>query len=463
MRAADLLDEGASIDALARAIAARRVSVVALVEATLDRIAARGAASRAIVAVDADRSRRRAEALDAELAAGRSRGALHGIPLGFKDCLFVAGLPNGCGTGAPDYWTADTDCAAARRLGAAGAIAIGKLAMTELAMGTFGINEGRGTPENPRAPDRIPGGSSSGSGVAVAASLVPAALGTDTGGSIRLPAACCGIVGLKPTFGRVSRAGVMPLSPTLDHVGFLARAVGDLALLLAATAGADPDDDATGQTSTFDSGTLASVGGLVVGVPDGGVYRDVEPVVAAALAEAARALAAAGATVRLVALPDPGPLMDATAVIVRAEAAAMHERARDDARAALSPFVRGRLDAGVTIPATRYVRAVADCRSARRAFLADAFASVDALLVPMTPGLPPTLAEATSGSVERVSERMARFARFARLWNGLGAPALAMPAYASRELVPAVQLAARPFDDAVVLRLGVALEAARAS
>jgi aspartyl-tRNA(Asn)/glutamyl-tRNA(Gln) amidotransferase subunit A len=453
-------EEARTITALAPAIRERRLSVVALTQAVLERIGQRAGGLRAFVAVDAEGALRRAAALDAELRGGRLRGPLHGIPLGYKDCFFVAGLPNSCGTAARDYWTAAADCAVARRLDQAGAVTIGKLAMTELAMGTFGLNPGQGTPVNPRAPERIPGGSSSGSAVAVAAGLVPGALGTDTGGSIRLPAACCGVAGLKPTFGRVSRAGVMPLSPTLDHVGFVARTTADLGLLLAATAGPDAEDPATSPAPVPDLSDLAPAAGLTVGVPDRGFFRDVKPDVAAALAEAAHALSVAGVTVRLLALPDPGPMIEATGVIVRAEAAAEHEAARRDCRGDLSAFVQSRLDAGAATPAIRYIQAMAACRRLRRAFLAEVFATVDALLLPMTPEPPLTLEDAMAGPVERVMERMARFARFARLFNGLGVPALALPVPTASGPPLAVQLVARPFGEPVLLRLGAALEAA---
>ena len=338
---------------------------------------------------------------------------------------------------------------------------IGKLAMTELAMGTFGVNAARGTPTNPRAPDRIPGGSSSGSAVAVAAGLLPGALGTDTGGSIRIPAACCGVIGLKPTHGRVSRAGVMPLSPSLDHVGFLTSTTCDLALLLVAAGGHDSEDPASSARPVPDLETLAAVPaeGLTVGLPEHAYFRDVEPGVAAAVAEAASVLSAAGVTVRAVTVPDPRPMMEATATIVRAEAAAEHEAAMRTRPADLDGFVRSRLEAGAGIPATSYIQAMDACRRLRSAFVDEVFTTVDALLMPMTPEPPLTLADATSGSVERVMERMADFARVARLFDGLGVPALALPCGAPVSgLPPAVQLTARPFEEGVLLRLGAALE-----
>ena len=173
---------------------------------------------------------------------GEARGPLHGVPLAFKDLCFIRGLPTSCGTRTPEYFTAEHDCTAVARLVAAGAVTLGKLNMTELAMGALGDNPHHGHARNPWNLERCTGGSSSGSAVAVAAGLALGAIGTDTGGSIRLPAAACGITGLKPTYGRVSRAGGMALSWSNDHVGPMARTARDCALMLQAMAGADPLD-----------------------------------------------------------------------------------------------------------------------------------------------------------------------------------------------------------------------------
>lgn len=438
-----------------------RRTAVEIVREVLERIERLDPSVGAFVAVDAEGALRQAAALDAERRGGRLRGPLHGVPLAYKDLCYIGGLPNTCGTALRDYYTAPEDCTVARRLVAAGAVTIGKVTMTELAMGTFGVNAVQGTPRNPRAPDRIPGGSSSGSAVAVARGLVPATIGTDTGGSIRIPAACCGVAGLKPTWGRVSRAGVMPLSPTLDHVGPLARRTSDLALLLSAIAGHDPDDPSSSAEPVPDYHALASmpVAGLSVGVPENDYFAGVDAEVAAAIEETLRVLAAAGVSVKRLVLPDPRPMMDATTVIVRAEAAAAHARALAEQPRVFQPFVRERLEIGAAIPAGRYREAVAACAALRATFVREVFAAVDAVVAPIVPVPPLTLVEATAGSVKDVMDRMTRFSRFARLFNGLGVPVLALPCGRSAAGLPlAVQIAAAPFREQIVLRLGVTYE-----
>src|SRR5439155_1388409 len=215
------------------------------VEATqecLARIQRLDARLRAFITLDAEGALRTAKEREAEASAGRWRGPLHGVPLAFKDLCHLRGLPTSCGTSTREYFVDAHDCTAASRLVSAGAVTLGKLNMTELAMGPFGDNAHHGHAQNPWGPGHVAGGSSSGSGVAVAAGLALGALGSDTGGSIRLPAACCGIVGLKPTYGRVSRAGAMALSWSNDHIGPMAPTVRDTAPLLGVIAGRDPRD-----------------------------------------------------------------------------------------------------------------------------------------------------------------------------------------------------------------------------
>ncbi len=231
-----------TIDGLAAAIRERKVSAVEVTTECLERIGRLDGRLRAFITVDAEGALASARALDADAAAGRWRGALHGVPLAYKDLCHIRGLPTSCGTKTAEYFIAEHDATAVSRLRAAGAITLGKLNMTELALGPFGDNAHHGHADNPWRAGHLTGGSSSGSGVAVAAGLALGALGTDTGGSIRLPAACCGIAGLKPTYGRVSRAGVMPLSWSNDHVGPMARTVRDAARLLQVIAGRDPRD-----------------------------------------------------------------------------------------------------------------------------------------------------------------------------------------------------------------------------
>src|SRR5207253_593675 len=258
-----------TVASLAEAVRTKRISPVELVRDCLARIERRNPALRAFITVDADGALATARALEAEAVGGRFRGPLHGVPVAHKDLCVVPGLPTSCGTRTRDYFHSDVPCTAAARLAAAGAILLGKLNMTELAMGPFGDNAHHGDVQNPWRAGHASGGSSSGSAAAVAAGLVAGAIGSDTGGSIRLPAACCGVVGLKPTYGRVSRAGVMPLSWTMDHIGPLAATVTDAALLFSLMAGHDaadptssprPLDDVVGVLEGSVAGLRAAVG-----------------------------------------------------------------------------------------------------------------------------------------------------------------------------------------------------------
>src|SRR2546421_1094100 len=279
-----------TVASLAEAVRTKRVSPVELVRDCLARIERRNPALRAFITVDADGALATARALESEAVGGRFRGPLHGVPVAHKDLCVVPGLPTSCGTRTRDYFHSDVPCTAAARLAAAGAILLGKLNMTELAMGPFGDNAHHGDVQNPWRAGHASGGSSSGSAAAVAAGLVAGAIGSDTGGSIRLPAACCGVVGLKPTYGRVSRAGVMPLSWSLDHIGPLTRTVADAALLLGIIAGHDPRDATSSRRGVpyYERLLDTPVDGLRVGLPENYFFDGLDGVMDAAVPSAAR-------------------------------------------------------------------------------------------------------------------------------------------------------------------------------
>src|SRR5262249_1253351 len=242
-------------------------------------------------------------------AAGAWRGPLHGVPLAHKDLCSIPGLPTSCGTRTSDYFVGAPPCTAVARVVAAGSLTLGKLNMPERALRPLGDHPHSRDVQNPWALGHVSGGSSSGSGAAVAAGLAAGALGTDTGGSIRLPAACCGVVGLKPTYGRVSRAGVMPLSWSYDHVGPLARTVRDAALLLGVIAGHDPLDATSSPRPVPDYAAAleGDVAGLRVGVAGGFYAEGLDAEVERTLAEALAVLRSLGATAHPAAVPDPPP------------------------------------------------------------------------------------------------------------------------------------------------------------
>src|SRR5947209_19355831 len=317
-----------TIATLGGASAGRQASPVEVTRECLERIARLDAKIRSFITVDAEGALASARELEAELAAGLSRGPFHGVPLAYKDLCHVRGLPTSCGTATPEYFSAEHECTAVNRLREAGAVTLGKLNMTELALGPFGDNAHHGDVQNPWCPGHVAGGSSSGSAAAVAAGFALGALGSDTGGSIRLPAACCGVVGLKPTYGRVSRAGVMPLSWSLDHIGPLTRTVADAALLLEIVAGHDPRDGTSSPRGVpyYQRMLESPVGGLRVGVPENYYFDGIDDEMEAAVRAAVRTLEGLGVPVTAIRVPDPRPLADICNVISRSESAAVHTR-----------------------------------------------------------------------------------------------------------------------------------------
>jgi aspartyl-tRNA(Asn)/glutamyl-tRNA(Gln) amidotransferase subunit A len=450
-----------TLEALGAAIRARRVSSLEATEACLARIARLDPRLRAFITVDAEGARAAAKERDAEVAAGRWRGALHGVPLAYKDLCHIAGLPTSCGTQTPEYFVGEHDCTAVARLRAAGAVTLGKLNMSELALGAFGDNAHHGHVQNPWRWGHCSGGSSSGSGAAVATGLAVGALGTDTGGSIRLPAAACGIVGLKPTYGRVSRAGAMVLSWSNDHVGPMTRTVRDAAVMLGVIAGHDPQDGTSSHHPVPDylAAVDSGLAGLRLGLPENYYFDGVEDGIVAAVEAAARELTARGGRLRRLIVPDPGPLVDVTGLVSRAESAAIHARMLKERPHELQPVVRARLEVGLQISAFDYIQALRLRARTARHFMREVFAEVDVLLTPTIPEPAPPLADITAGPVGAVIARMTRFARFTRPFNGLGLPALSVPCGLSPQGLPlGLQIVGRPFDEATVLRVGRAWE-----
>jgi aspartyl-tRNA(Asn)/glutamyl-tRNA(Gln) amidotransferase subunit A len=385
------------------------------------------------------------------------------VPLAFKDLCHVRGLPTSCGTMTREYFTSEHDCTALARLAAAGAITLGKLNMTEMAMGPFGDNTHHGHVQNPWRTGHVSGGSSSGSGVAVAAGFCLGALGSDTGGSIRLPAACCGIVGLKPTYGRVSRAGAMALSWSNDHIGPMARTVGDVALMLGVVAGRDRLDATSSHRAVPDylAALDRGVAGLRVVVPENFFFQGVHEEMVAGVRAAVAALESLGARVEEAQIPDVQPMNDVCNVISRSEAAAIHARLLRERPEQIQPVVRARLALGLRIPAHDYLQALRLRARLTREFVRAVFAEADVLVAPVIPEPAPPSPHATEGPVEELVFRQGRFSRLTRAFNGLGLPALSVPCGFSRAGLPlALQIVGRPFAEATVLRVGRAYERA---
>jgi peptide/nickel transport system ATP-binding protein len=324
---------------IAAAIRARKVSSVEVTSTLLARIEAWQPKLNAFVRLEADGALAAAAAADAALARGDAKGALHGVPLAHKDMYYIAGKLAECGSKVRKGFVAPATSTAVARLDQAGTIRLGALHMAEFAYGPTGHNSHLGPARNPWDPTRITGGSSSGSGAAVAARLVYGALGSDTGGSIRLPAHFCGITGLKPTYGRVSRANAMPLSFTLDTVGPLVRSAEDCGLILQEIAGPDPLDPTTANAPAWDaSKTRRPVSGITVGIPSAFYTEDLEADVAAAFDEALKTFRGLGVRLVPVTLPDQATVSAAALIVLAAEATSVH-----------APWLRGPVSRGATL------------------------------------------------------------------------------------------------------------------
>jgi aspartyl-tRNA(Asn)/glutamyl-tRNA(Gln) amidotransferase subunit A len=454
----------ATISELAGQLRSGARSPLKLAEATLDRVAALNARLHAFIAVTRERALAEAQAAEALLRRGLDRGPLCGIPYAVKDLYDVAGLATTAGTRLLAGHLARRDAAVVSRLAAAGMVLVGKTYTVQFAFGGVGINHDHGTPHNPwHATPHAPGGSSSGSGVAVGAGLVPMALGSDTGGSVRIPAALCGTVGLKTTVGRLSRAGVYPLSWTLDSVGPLTRSVEDAALVHDAMQGVDPADETTVGVPPQDAvPTLkAGVKGLRLAFGETMFFDDVDPEVAAAVREAGRVLRGLGAHVDSLAVPEVAEAMgeQRRASMIAAEAMAVNGRFVDEHFEALDPIVAHRMRGGRQLSATDYflvLRQWASLRERVRRTLAD----VDALLVPATmiPPLPLALIDA---SLEAYGDANLRYLRNTAVGNLLNLCAVTLPCgFTAAGLPIGLMIYAKPFEEATALRVAWAFEQA---
>lgn len=445
---------------IAQAAAALRdgtLSARSLTEATLARVAAVEPRIHAFECVLGDAALAAAEVADRELAAGRDRGPLHGIPVALKDIYDLAGVPTTASSKTRAGHVAPADAAVVERLRAAGAVLIGKTVTDEFAYGTVCAPT-----RNPWDTSRVPGGSSGGSGAALAAGACLGALGSDTAGSIRTPAALNGIAGLKPTFGRVSKRGLVPLAWSVDHPGPMARCVRDLALLLGVIAGHDRLDPTTVDVPVPDytAALDAGVDGLTVGVPSNAFFDGCEPAVEGAVREAIETLRGAGARVVDVAIEHVEHAFAAGRLIVRAEATAYHDERVRDAAAPYGHNCRLAIEAGYFVPAGAYLRAQRVRELIRRGF-AQALSRCDVLVAPTVPAVaaPARLFEGAklgSDAFRAVNDQV-RWAYPATL---AGVPALSVPCGISPEGLPVgCQVFARPFDEATVLRVGQAYEA----
>ncbi|MFC1935367.1 amidase [Chloroflexota bacterium] len=440
----------------------RQLSPVELVRACLDRIHALDGRLHAFITLMEESALEEARAAEQAIASGGYKGPLHGIPIGLKDLYYTRGIATTAGSTIMADFVPPEDATSVALLKAAGGIVLGKLNLYPFAYGATGINPHYGTPQNPWDTERIPGGSSSGSGVALIAGLLPAATGSDTGGSVRIPAAICGIVGIKPTYGRISRHGIVPLSWSLDHAGPMARSVEDCAILLQTMAGHDPKD-ATSSTlpvPNYWAELKREVRGLRVGLPTELFFTSLQPRVRAAVDQAIKVLEGLGASVRDADIPGLEDAAGISAGILGPEVATYHRKWLRERPGDYAPEVLNRLQASMFVPAVDYLKA----QQGRVRFIQrfrKAMEELDVLVIPTEPITAPRIDETTVVIDGEEQPIQSLLTQLTRPFNITGTPAISVPCgFDEWEIPVGLQIAGKPFDEATVLRVAYAYEQA---
>jgi aspartyl-tRNA(Asn)/glutamyl-tRNA(Gln) amidotransferase subunit A len=447
--------EWLSAQEITRAVSTRRISAVSVTEAALARIAQHDPVLNSFTDVTADRARAKARAVDAAVAAGQDAGPLAGVPFAVKNLFDVQGLPTRAGSKINrDLAPSPRDATLIERMEAVGAVLVGALNMGEYAYDFTGENSHDGPSRNPHDVTRMTGGSSGGSGGAVGGGLVPLALGSDTNGSIRVPSSFCGIFGLKPTYGRLSRARSFPFVMSFDHLGPFARSVGDLALAYDAMQGPDPDDAAcTTRPAEPVTALLArDISGLRIAIAGGYFQNNLTPEASEAVARVARVLG----TLRVVEIPEAARARAAAYVITTSEGASLHlDRLRKRPND-FDPAVRDRLLAGAMIPAVLVDRAQ-KFRRWYRARVLEIFAAVDVIIAPATPYVAPKLGQVTAVLDGVELPVRANIGIHTQPISFIGLPVVAVPV--PLEPMPiGVQIIAAPWREDIALRVAHALE-----
>jgi amidase len=446
-----------TIGELAEGYRTRALSPVEVTKALLERIARLDGRLHSYLTVTADAALAAAEQAERELRGGRDRGALHGVPLALKDLADVAGVVTSAGTTIRRDHVPTEDACVVARLREAGAVILGMLSMTE---GAYASHHPAVTPPvNPWNAARWTGVSSSGSGVATAAGLCFGALGTDTGGSIRFPSACNGIVGIKPTYGRVPRHGVFPLAASLDHLGPMTRSVRDAAHLLRVFAGYDPRDPTSLRTPVPDYAAEAveGIAGVRIGIDRRYVSEGMDARIAATVIACADVLRDAGAEVRDVTLPPWQELVQNWGVTCAVETAVAHQGTFPARAAEYGPELRGLIEAGNALPATAYARAH-ELRLAFAGGLRALFDEIDLLLCPSL-GVPPP--EANPKIQPEDVETGATLLRFTAPYDFTGSPTISLPCgFADDGMPVSLQLVGRHLEEGLLCRAGFAYERA---
>lgn len=428
-----------TISEIGRKLRGRELSVRELTQQTLQAVERANPELNAFITITGEQALARADELDAMLARGEDLGPLHGIPVAHKDCVLTKGVRTTGGSKIFANYVPDRDAEIVHKLDAAGMVTIGKTGLHELTYGITNINPHYGAVRNPHDPTRVSGGSSGGSGAAVGAGLVPAATGTDTGGSIRIPASFCGCVGLKPTYRRISSDGVMPLGPSQDHVGPMARTVADTALLFDAMAGI---------TALPESGLVVD---LRIGIPENYFWENLTPEVRLAARGAVQAIAALGAKPREIRVPDVEPLMEIARLTLLCEGAAILG-ALSSSCEDFGVDVWALIEQGRAISAVDYLNAQTRRRSLTAQFEL-LWRDVDLLMMPTTPFV--------AFPIDAKEDLRPQATKLTRPFNLLGWPALSLPCGFSSDGLPiGVQLVVAPGGEDILFRAGTAIEAA---
>ena len=443
------------------ALRTRALSSVELVRACLARAQHVQPVINSFISIEAEDALQAAEEADAEISQGTWRGPLHGIPLAHKDMFYRAGKVSTFGSEIFRDYVPDYTSTVMERLADAGAIYLGSLNMAEFATGPVGQNDHFGQIRNPWNPEHVSGGSSSGSGATVAARACFGSLGSDTGGSCRLPAGMCGVVGLKPTYGLVSRHGGLPRCWSLDCFGPLARTARDAATLLQVLAGYDVRDPTTNPDPVPDylENLSGDIRGLKVGVPTNHLYPDVDPQLKPALDAALGTLKGLGCEIVDLEMPDPERIYDLTNVINKCEAAALHDEWIRSRPEDYSISVRARMEAGFFVPATRYIQAQRLRPRVLMEFDEAVFTRADVLFTPVTSIPVPRIEEAAitrSADAPRIIDAVTRCTRWV---SYLGYPALSVPCgFTELGLPVGFQVVGQSFQESTLLRLADAYQ-----
>ena len=451
-----------SVAQLGELIRRKELSPVEVAEGFLARTEALEPRLNSYITLLREESLAAARQAEKEIQDGTYRGPFHGIPVGLKDLYNTGGIRTTSGSVIFKDYVPDADCTVAERFKAAGAYVIGKLNMTEFAYDPTGDNFHYGPARNPWNTECMTGGSSSGSGAAVASGQCPIAMGSDTGGSVRIPAALCGVVGHKPTYGLISRYGLTPLSWSLDHAGPLTRTVEDAALALNVLAGHDPRDPASAKVPVTDytKALDGNVRGIRVGVPKEYIWDVVDPDVDGVVKKAIEQLEKLGATVQEVSIPHLKMVPFVLAILLAADVAGAHGDLVRTRGSEIGPLVRMRMEMGLFLTGADYLKAQR-VRSLLNREFRQALSQVDLLVTPTIAVPAPKYSDMDAkvgGSVRHVRDALTRFTR---LFNMSGLPTISVPCgFSSGGLPIGLQLAGRPFEDATVLKVAYAYEQA---